>query len=86
VLASDMNSGLWIFRVTLGRDQAPSGGSAASPPATAAPAPAPGPAGSAAARGPAGPDLLSRLATVGLVLGLLAAALVARNARRRRAG
>jgi hypothetical protein len=84
VLASDMNSGLWIFRVKLDRDQAPSGGSAAGPPATAAPAPAPGPAGSAAARGPgAGPDLLSRLAIVGLVLGLLAAALVARNARRR---
>jgi hypothetical protein len=82
VLASDMNSGLWVFRVRLDRDPAPSGGTAAARPASPAPAPAPDPAGSA--RGPAaGPDLLSRLATVGLVLGLLAAALVARNARRR---
>jgi hypothetical protein len=82
VLASDMNSGLWVFRVRLDRDPAPSGGTGAARPATPAPAPAPDPAGSA--RGTAaGPDLLSRLATVGLVLGLLAAALVARNARRR---
>jgi hypothetical protein len=74
VLASDINSGLWVFRVRLDRDQAPSQGAAAGQPATptaAAPQPA------------AGASLLARLAAVLVALGLLGAALAARRTRRR---
>jgi hypothetical protein len=86
VLASDMNSGLWIFRVTgdaAGGAQGGSGGGSA-PPATAAPdAAAPGPV---AARDP-GPGTGTWVALAGLALGLLAvAAVVVRAARRRRPG
>jgi hypothetical protein len=81
VLASDMNSGLWVFRVRAGRDPARPGGSAAAPPP---PAPPPTSAGSATTPGAAGgPDLVTRLSVVGLALGVLAVALVARSARRR---
>jgi hypothetical protein len=81
VLASDMNSGLWVFRVRAGRDPARPGGSAAAPPP---PAPPPSSAGSATTPGAAGgPDLVTRLSVVGLALGVLAVALVARSARRR---
>jgi hypothetical protein len=76
VLASDINSGLWVFRVRPDRDQASSRaaqGVAAGQPATPA-----------ADRQPAaGPSLLARLAAVAVALGLLAAALAARRARRR---
>jgi hypothetical protein len=74
VLASDINSGLWVFRVRLDRDQASSQGAAAGQPATP----------TAADQQPAaGPGLLTRLAAVIVALGLLAAALAARRARRR---
>jgi hypothetical protein len=77
VLASDINSGLWVFRVRLDHDQAPSQGVAA----------AGQPATPAAGRQPApGPGLLTRLAAVAVALALLGAALAARRARRRRAG
>jgi hypothetical protein len=78
VLASDMNSGLWVFRVRLDRDPAQS-----EEPAAAGQPAAPAPAD----REPeAGPSLLTRLSAVALALGLLAVALAARRARRRRAG
>jgi hypothetical protein len=81
VLASDMNSGLWVFRVRAGRDPSRPGGSAAAPPPTAPP---PASTGSATTPGAAGgPDLVTRLSVVGLALGVLAVALVARSARRR---
>jgi hypothetical protein len=75
VLASDINSGLWVFRVRLDRDQAPSqGAAAAGQPATP----------TAAAQQPAaGASLLARLAAVLVALGLLGAALAARRTRRR---
>jgi hypothetical protein len=79
VLASDINSGLWVFRVRLDRDPA-SGSGAAAPPAAPAPAARATPAAPAQA---GGPDLLARLSLVGLALGLLAVALVALTARRR---
>jgi hypothetical protein len=99
VLASDMNTGLWVFRVTLdaeGSNQGGSGsgsggsgaGSGSAPPATPAPqaAPAPDPAAARDAGG-GGPGALTWVALVGLAVGLLAAgAVVARNARRRRPG
>ena len=87
VLASDMNSGLWVFRVTLEERNGQGGsgsGSAASPPATPAP-------DAAAAPEPAAPreadqgdrDVIAWIALVALVLGLLAVAAVVRAARRR---
>jgi hypothetical protein len=88
VLASDMNSGLWVFRVTLdgkGSTQGGSGSGGSPPPATAAPqaAPAPGPAAAAGDAGGLGPAGWASLA--GVVLGLLAVgAAVASAARRRR--
>jgi len=92
VLASDINSGLWIFRVTLegeGSGQAGSGsgsGPAASPGSPAAPAPdaAAGP-DPAAARGDGrvGLGVPTWVALAGLVLGLLAVGAVVRSARRR---
>jgi hypothetical protein len=79
VLASDMNSGLWVLRVRLDRDPAPTDGAPAAVGQPAAPAPAaPAPT--------AGSDPLRTLATVVLVLGLLALALAVRHARRHRAG
>jgi hypothetical protein len=91
VLASDMNSGLWIFRVTAGARGADGGGSgpgegtgsggsgqpAAPPGPQAAPDPAAAPTG---AQGP--PDALLWVGLIGLLLGLLALGLVARAARR----
>jgi hypothetical protein len=75
VLASDINSGLWVFRVRLASAQAPSQGVAAvgQPAAPAA----------ADRRPAAGAGLLTRLAAVAVALGLLGAALAARRARRR---
>jgi hypothetical protein len=93
VLASDMNSGLWIFRVTADVEGSDSGGSGSAPggPAgqgpgqPAAPERAPGsdPAG-ARSGDPGGPGLPTWVAVAGLALGLLAAGAVARSARRRR--
>jgi len=77
VLASDMNSGLWVLRVRLDRDPAPSDG---------APAAVGQPATPAASEPAAGSDPLRTLSTVVVVLGLLAVALVVRRARRHRAG
>ncbi|HEV8165936.1 MAG TPA: hypothetical protein VGR74_16100, partial [Actinomycetota bacterium] len=71
-LASDINSGLWVFRVHLDRAPAPSQGAAAGQPATP----------TAADRQPAaGPSLLTWLAAVAVALGLLVAALAAHRAR-----
>ena len=96
VLASDMNSGLWIFRVTLDGRQADQGGSGsgpgsgsgagAAPPATAAPDAAAAPDPAAAAGDPGGPGVLTWFALAGLALGLLAAGAVVRVGRRRRPG
>jgi hypothetical protein len=80
VLASDINSGLWVFRVGIDHTPAPAGGSSAATPVAPDPAP-PGPAPARDAAG--GPDLVARLSLVGLALGLLAVALVALTARRR---
>jgi hypothetical protein len=73
-LASDMNSGLWVFRVRRGRDPAPSDGAPAAVGQPATPEPT------------SGSDPVRTLSTVVLVLGLLAAALAVRRARRHRAG
>jgi hypothetical protein len=91
-----MNSGLWIFRVTLpaaGAGQGGSGsagsgsGAEAAPPATPAPEAAPAPDPAAARAGdPDGNDALTRAALAGLALGLLAVGAVVRSARRRRPG
>jgi hypothetical protein len=89
VLASDLNSGLWIFRVTAdtkggnGGGSAPGGpgsgpggaGSGAGQPATPPPQAAPDQPGGLGAAG--------WIALAGLALGLLAAGAVVRNARRR---
>jgi hypothetical protein len=75
VLASDMNSGLWVFRVTADAKAANGGGSGQ--PATPPPAPAADRAGD--------PDTLLWVGVAGLLLGLLALSLVARGARRRQA-
>jgi hypothetical protein len=84
VLASDMNSGLWVFRVTADAKAANGGGSgqAATPPPQAAPNPAPDPAADRAGE-PGSPDTLLWVGVAGLLLGLLAMSLVARSARRR---
>jgi hypothetical protein len=75
VLASDMNSGLWVVRVTLDDKQGPR--PAAPPPTIPPPIPR---------DDPAGPGLGAArwVGLGGLVLGLLAALTVARSARRRR--
>jgi hypothetical protein len=85
VLASDINSGLWVFRVTGGGNGAAQGGTASggSPPATPA-APAPGPAAATGSPGGLGPAGWAALA--GLVLGLLAVGAVVASAARRRSG
>ena len=82
VLASDMNSGLWVIRVTLdgkGSNQGGSGPGQVVPAPQTMPSQATPPAGRRAGRGAA-----QWVAMAGLGLGLLAALLVARGARRRR--
>jgi hypothetical protein len=86
VLASDMNSGLWVFRVTLDGKEGGQGGSASAGGGSGQ-APAPAPAGepdpaTARADGPGAPDALLWVGLIGLLLGLLAVGLVARRARR----
>jgi len=95
VLASDMNSGLWIIRVTLdgkgsnqggsGAGGSGSGGSGQAAP-QAAPPPRAAPEGDLTAdrAGPGGWGAARWAALAGLALGLLAAGAVARGALRRR--
>jgi hypothetical protein len=82
VLASDMNSGLWVLRVSLDGDGRGGSGPAASPPATVTPGPAaaPGPAATPAA-GQGDRDVVSWVALAGLALGLLAVGAVLRSRR-----
>jgi hypothetical protein len=82
VLASDMNSGLWVFRVTADA-KAPNGGGSGQP-ATPPPAPQAAPAADRAGD-PGDPGTLLWVGVAGLLLGLLALSLVARSARRRQA-
>ena len=84
VLASDMNSGLWVFRVTADARAANGGGSGgtASGSGTASGQPAPEAAPDPAA-GTGGPGVATWLGLAGLALGLLAVAAVVRAARRR---
>jgi hypothetical protein len=88
VLASDMNSGLWVIRVThdgKGSSQGGSGGgSGRQPPPAPQAAPGTDPAGGEAAPGGWGAARWTALA--GLALGLLAAGAVTREALRRRRG
>jgi hypothetical protein len=89
VLASDMNSGLWVIRVTAdaaggnqaGAGSAPSGQAAPAPGAAPEPDPPPQPAA-----GPGGPGVATWVGLAGLALGLLAVGAVARSAARRRSG
>jgi hypothetical protein len=85
VLASDMNSGLWIFRVTGGADSA--NGGAGKAPGGAGPgpgqAPAPQAAGDPAADRTGAPGVLLWVGLAGLALGLLALGAVVRAARLR---
>jgi hypothetical protein len=85
VLASDMNSGLWVFRVTAdakapngGGSGQGSGGSGAPAQPTPGAAPAPEPAAD-----PGGPGVALWVSLAGLAAGLLAVAAVVRAARRR---
>jgi hypothetical protein len=78
VLASDMNSGLWVFRVTADA-RAPNGGGSGRPATPPPPRAAPDPPAARAGD----PDTLLWIGVVGLLLGLLAMSLVARSARRR---
>jgi hypothetical protein len=78
VLASDMNSGLWVFRVTAGAKGGNGGASGAGSGGSGAGQPAAG-AGDRGGLGVAG-----WVALAGLALGLLAAGAVARGAARRR--
>jgi hypothetical protein len=86
VLASDMNSGLWVFRVTAGAKGGNGGGSGggqrATPPPQAAPQPGPA-AVRAGDRG--GLGVAGWVALAGLALGLLAVVAVVLGARRRHA-
>src|SRR5512133_2876119 len=82
VLASDMNSGLWLFRVTLDTKGSTKGGSGT--PATPAPRAAPAPAPAAGTHDPGGLGAAGWAALVGLALGLLATGAVVRSAARRR--
>jgi hypothetical protein len=80
VLASDMNSGLWVFRVT--GDAGGNGGTKAAP----SPTPVPGPAADppTTPTGDSGdPDGFLWVGLAGLALGLLAVGVVVRAARRR---
>jgi hypothetical protein len=95
VLASDLNSGLWIFRVAgdaragngagsgaAGSGSAGSGsGQPAAPPPKAAPGPDPA---TARAGAPGDPGALRWIGLAGVALGLLAVGAVTRAARRRR--
>jgi hypothetical protein len=91
VLASDMNSGLWIVRVTgdaAGGNGAGSGsgagGSGSRRPATPPPQAAPGPDPAAVHAGdPGGLGVAAWVALAGLALGLLAVGAVVASARRR---
>jgi hypothetical protein len=94
VLASDINSGLWVFRVAGGAKSGngggsgaggagpASGGSGSGRPAAPQAAPQPNPA-AARSGGPGGLGVAGWLALAGLALGLLAAGAVVRSARRR---
>jgi hypothetical protein len=95
VLASDMNSGLWIIRVTLDGKASSQGGSASggssgsgqaapAPQATPPPRAAPDRELTADRGGQDGWGAARWAALAGLALGLLAAGVVARGARRRR--
>jgi hypothetical protein len=93
VLASDMNSGLWIIRVTLdgkAGDQAGSGGAGgsgqAAPAPQATPPPRAAPEGdpTAGQAGPGGWGAVQGAALAGLALGLLAVGVVTRGVLRRR--
>jgi hypothetical protein len=75
VLASDMNSGLWVVRVTLDDHRGPR--PASPPPTTPLPIPRDNPPDP-------GLGAAQWVGLAGLVLGLLAALTVARGARRRR--
>jgi hypothetical protein len=81
VLASDMNSGLWVFRVTADA-KASNGGGSGPAPAQPAPQAAPDPA-TVATADQGGPDALLWAGLTGLALGLLAVVMVVRAARRR---
>jgi hypothetical protein len=84
VLASDMNSGLWVLRVTAGARQPDGGGSGSGGQGSGqAATPAPDPA-TARTGDPGPPDALLWVGLIGLLLGLLAVGVVARGARRRR--
>jgi hypothetical protein len=84
VLASDMNSGLWVLRVTAGARQPDGGGSGSGGQGSGqAATPAPDPA-TARTGDPGPPDALLWVGLIGLLLGLLALGVVARGARRRR--
>jgi hypothetical protein len=88
VLASDMNSGLWVFRVTAdangsnggGSGSAGSGSSGSGQPATPAPRAAPDPA-TTSTGDQGGPDVALWVGLAGLALGLLAVGVVVRAAR-----
>jgi hypothetical protein len=90
VLASDMNSGLWVFRVTAGAKAGNGGGSGpgsdgaggSGQPAAPAPQAAPDPA-TARTRDPGDPGVFLWVGLAGLALGLLALGAVVRAARRR---
>jgi hypothetical protein len=80
VLASDMNSGLWVFRVT--GDAAGNGETKAAPSPTPVPVPAADPP--TTPTGDSGdPDGFLWVGLAGLALGLLAVGVVVRAARRR---
>jgi hypothetical protein len=94
VLASDMNSGLWIFRVAgdaragngtgSGPGGSGAGGSGGSGQAARAPEAAPNPDPAASPAGdPGGPGVATWAALAGLALGLLVVGAVVRSARRR---
>jgi hypothetical protein len=83
VLASDMNSGLWIFRVTGDAKAGNGSGSGSGGSGQAAPAPEAAPNPDPAASPPGGPGVLTWAALAGLALGLLAVGAVVRSARRR---
>jgi hypothetical protein len=78
VLASDMNSGLWVFRVT--EDAIPDNGATTTTAPLIAPQPRPAPPRDSGDSGDSGGFLWVGLA--GLVLGLLAVGVVVRAARR----
>jgi hypothetical protein len=87
VLASDMNSGLWVIRVTADAAGSSQGGSGAGGSGQAAPsrgaAPEPDPPLGPAAD-PGGPGVATWVGLAGLALGLLAVGAVVRSAARRR--